>query len=183
MAGPDYLHDQWLVLRCQEGDSAALDELVGRWQERLWRHAWRLTGDEAGAWDAVQEAWLTMSAKLRTLQDPAAFPAWAYQVVTHKSRDWRRAEDRRRGHLAGYREQAPETPEDPVAALDRCRSLQEAMDRLGGQDRAILALHYLDGFSIETIAGVLEIAPGTVKSRLHHARQRLRRLLEASDHD
>ena len=57
--------DQLLVLRCQEGDIAAFEQLVNRWQERLWRHAWRLTGDESAAWDALQEAWIGMSRGLQ----------------------------------------------------------------------------------------------------------------------
>jgi RNA polymerase sigma factor (sigma-70 family) len=96
MSREDRINDELLVLRCQEGSVAAFDELVGRWQERLWRHAWRLTGDENAAWDALQEAWIGISWALGRLEDAAAFPAWAYQIVSNKSRDWVRREQRRR---------------------------------------------------------------------------------------
>ena len=74
--------NELLVLRCQEGDVAAFEQLVERWQERLWRHAWRLTGDENAAWDALQEAWIGISRGLRRLAEPAAFPGWAYQRLS-----------------------------------------------------------------------------------------------------
>ena len=51
----DRLNDELLVLRCQGGDAKAFEALVGRWQQRLWRHAWRLSGDESAAWDACRK--------------------------------------------------------------------------------------------------------------------------------
>ena len=62
--------DELLVLRCQEGDAGAFDELIGRRQERLWRHAWRLTGSRDAAWDALQEAWITVCRDIRGLEEP-----------------------------------------------------------------------------------------------------------------
>ncbi len=53
MKSRDQIQDELLVLECQTGDSKAFEELVDRWQERLWRHAYRLTGEEDAAWDAV----------------------------------------------------------------------------------------------------------------------------------
>jgi len=58
MSRRERIEDELLVLRSQEGDASAFEQLVGRWQERLWRHAWRLTGNEDAAWDALQEAWI-----------------------------------------------------------------------------------------------------------------------------
>ena len=82
MSQQDRLNDELLVLRCQEGDAEAFELLVGRWQRRLWRHAWRLTGDESTAWDAVQETWVGISRGISRLVDPAVFSAWAYRIVT-----------------------------------------------------------------------------------------------------
>jgi hypothetical protein len=84
----DRLNDELLlVLRCQEGDTEAFEQLVGRWQKRLWRHARRLVDDDSAAWDAVQETWIGISQGIGRLADAAAFPAWAYQVVSNKCRD------------------------------------------------------------------------------------------------
>ena len=96
MDARERIADELLVLRCQEGDIAAFEQLVERWQERLWRHAWRLTGDENAAWDALQETWIGISRGLGRLVEPAAFPGWAYQIVSHKCRDWLRRQRRHR---------------------------------------------------------------------------------------
>src|ERR1035441_2435752 len=98
------IEDELLVLRCQEGDTAAMETLVLRWQERLWKHARRLCANDEAAWDVLQESWLAMSRKMRSLGDPAAFPGWAYQIVSNKCRDWVRQEVRGRHAIEAYRE-------------------------------------------------------------------------------
>jgi RNA polymerase sigma-70 factor, ECF subfamily len=172
--------DELLVLRCQEGDAAAFEELVGHWQERLWRHAWRLTGDENAAWDVLQEAWLGISRGLRRLDEPGAFPGWAYQIVSHKCRDWLRRQRRQRWLVAQYGEQVQESY-DPHQADEQYASLKEALAHLSGADRAIVSLRYEDQFDTAEIAAILGVPEGTVKSRLFYARKRLRNFLEDSD--
>jgi len=174
--------DELLVLWAQEGAVAALSGLVERWQERLWRHAWRLTGDEQAAWDVLQEAWIVISRGIGRLGDPSAFPAWAYRITSNKARDWiRRRQCMRRADMVyGQRWRAAENGGNPTDGPGA--DLREALANLPGCDRAILSLRYEDDFSIAEIAAILEIPPGTVKSRLHHARQRLRRFLE-ENHD
>ena len=138
----DQIYDQVLVLRCREGDEEAFGQLMDRWQERLWRHAFRLSGHEDAAWDILQESWLGISRGIQRLQDPAAFPGWAYRIVSNKCRDWIRREQRRR------------------------QGVQDYADR------------YEQGFDTAEIAGILGIPEGTVRSRLHYTRKRLRALLE-----
>jgi len=171
------IEDELLVLRSQEGDVAAFDELVGRWQERLWRHAWRLLGDEDAAWDALQEAWIGISRGIRRLEDAAAFPAWAYRITSNKCRDRIRRERRRRRAVETYSEQVRQTDDD-ARADDRIADLREALARLPGRDRAILSLRYEEGFDTAATAAILRVPEGTVKSRLHYARKRLRKFLE-----
>jgi RNA polymerase sigma-70 factor, ECF subfamily len=180
MNARDRITNELLVLRCQEGDVAAFEELVERWQERLWRHAWRLTGDENAAWDVLQEAWMGISRGLRRLAEPAAFPGWAYQIVSHKCRDWLRRQRRQRHidelYSAEVHESYESTPEPAPFA-----NLKEALAQLSGPDRAILALRYEDEFDTAEIAAILGIPDGTVKSRLFYARKRLRNFLEDSN--
>jgi RNA polymerase sigma-70 factor (ECF subfamily) len=172
------IEDELLVLRSQEGDVAAFDELVDRWQERLWRHAWRLLGNEDAAWDALQEAWIGISRGIRRLEDPAAFPAWAYRITSNKCRDRIRRERRRREAVAAYFDQIRHAEEEASACEERSADLREALSRLPGRDRAILSLRYQEGFDTAEIAEILRVPEGTVKSRLHYARKRLRKYLE-----
>jgi RNA polymerase sigma-70 factor (ECF subfamily) len=171
--------DELLVLRCQEGDADGFEELLGRWQERLWRHAWRLTGDEAAAWDVLQETWIAVARDVARLEDAAMFPGWAYRITSNKCRDWIRREVRRRRADEVYPQQVVEaqgeTGDSPQVA-----SLKEALARLSGEDRAILALRYEEAFDTAEIAEIIGVPPGTVKSRLYYARQRLRQFLEES---
>ena len=167
-----------LVLRCQQGDAGAFDELVGRWQERLWRHAWRLTGSRDAAWDAIQEAWITVCRDIRGLRDPAAFPSWAYRITSNRCHDWIRKESRQRRTDRAYAEQADRVENETRGARHRSADLEEALARLPGRDRAILSLRYEEEFDVAEIAKILQIPPGTVKSRLYYARERLRHYLE-----
>ncbi len=174
----DQIYDQMLVLRCQEGVGAAFEELVARWQERLWRHAWRLTGNEEAAWDALQEAWISMSAGIGRLRDTAAFSAWAYRIVGNKSRDWVRRESRRRTALHAWEEDRHRRAEERSVTSDRGADLREAIERLPGDIRALLSLHYEEGFKMHEIGAILGVSEGTVKSRLYGARQELRKKME-----
>ncbi len=170
------INDELLVIRVQEGAAEAFTELVQRWQDRLWRLAWRLTDDEQAAWDVLQDAWIVISRRIRRLADPAAFPAWAYRITSNKSRDWirRRRRIRRADEAYGGRRREADSGGNPTQHAN----LRDALADLSGRDRAILSLRYEDDFSTAEIAEILGIPSGTVKSRLHYARQRLRQFLE-----
>jgi RNA polymerase sigma-70 factor, ECF subfamily len=182
MSQNDRLNDELLVLRCQEGDTQAFELLVGRWQQRLWRHAWRLTGDESAAWDAIQEAWIGISRGIRRLADAAAFPAWAYQIVSNKCRDSVRRERRRREATETYSQWMQREEQEIAIAEAQHSNLKEALEQLSGPDRAVLSLRYEEDFDTAEIACILGVPEGTVKSRLFYARQRLRKYLE-KDHE
>jgi RNA polymerase sigma-70 factor (ECF subfamily) len=165
--------DELLVMRCQDGDAEALDMLVGRWQKRLWRHAFRLTGREDAAWEVLQEAWLGIVRGIGRLADPACFRRWAYRIVTHKATDWIRRRRRGEGNVAA--------PVAPVPAdADAATDMQTVLASLPPEQRALVSLRYLEELSVIEIAEILDIAAGTVKSRLHDARAALRRAWQRS---
>lgn len=173
------IRDELLVMGCQQGDEGAFSALVVRWQERLWRHARRLTEDEDAAYDVLQEAWLAIGKGLPRLHDAGSFPAWAYRIVTNKCRDWLRRERRRKRRQELYADAMPEAQfSDTPDCGERVEDLREAMRHLPGPDRALLALKYEEGFNTAAIADVLGIPEGTVRSRLNHARNRLKALME-----
>jgi DNA-directed RNA polymerase specialized sigma24 family protein len=178
MRTPDDVYDELLVIRCQEGDAAALAELVQRWQPRLARQAMRLTGRGDEAADVLQEAWLAIVRGIRRLDDPACFRRWAYRILTNKCADWTRRRRRERatqvslvGEPAGS---GPPLcpPQDDVAAI------RAALRTLPRHEKAILAMFYLDSMPVRLIADALSLPEGTVKSRLYHARNHLKEVLE-----
>ncbi len=171
--------DELLVLRCQDGEANAFEELVGRWQRKLLRHALHLTGDADGANDVVQEAWFAIVRGIGRVDDPTRFPAWAYRIVTHKAADWIRRRQRRRAV-----EDALEPPRATVSsegANDDVDALRAALRELPRDARVALSLHYLDGLGVRDMARALGIPAGTVKSRLFNARNKLKQVLERKE--
>ena len=175
------IQDELLVLQCQDGDGEAMKTLIRRWQPRLGRLAWRLTGEREAARDIVQDAWLAIVRGLRRLDDPARFRSWAYRIVGNKCADWTRRRIVHRAAADKLRdtvESASGDPSNRAAAASEVDRLRAALRTLPDEQRAILSLHYLDGMGVSEIAGVLSVPRGTVKSRLHHARSRLKQTLE-----
>ncbi len=176
----DDIFDEWLVLRCQDGEADALRELVTRWQPRLLRHARHLVGQSDEAGEVVQEAWLAIIRGIPRLRDPAAFRSWVYRIVSRRCADWVRRRQRDRA-ITPQTTTAPDTPAPTTVADSDCDELTDlrcAIRHLPAQQRTVLALHYLDGLSVREVAGALDIPQGTVKSRLHHARNTLREVIE-----
>ncbi len=178
------IQDELLVLQSQEGDAEALGSLIKRWQPRLGGLAWRLTGEREAARDIVQEAWLAIVRGLNRLDDPARFRSWAYRIVRNKCADWTRRRVARRAAAKDLQAEAATACDQATSqtgsAGDVAR-LREAMSNLPPEQKAILSFHYLDGMTIAEIARVLDVPKGTVKSRLHYARNRLKRTLERNE--
>ncbi|UCG56308.1 MAG: RNA polymerase sigma factor [Phycisphaerales bacterium] len=170
----DQLIDEILVMDCQSGRVKAMEVLVSRWQKRLWRYAYRLTGDSGAAWDVTQESWLSIIRGIRRLNDPARFKAWVYRIVTNKVNDWIRKSKALPRCEAGTIDQE-QTVQEQVRS-DSTSDLHIIMRRLPAQHRTILSLYHLEGLGIAEVARVLQIPTGTVKSRLHKARRQLKKL-------
>ena len=187
ISGAEQVRDQVLVLRCQQGDVGAFEELVARWQRRLWTHARRLTGDPDAAWDVLQESWIAMLRGLDHLDDPAAFPTWAFRIVGCQCAQWvrQRQRDRRRdeqvpANVPAGTAGSSQPPEVALEALERSQALDRALATLDFEHRQALVLFYLDGLTLAATAHAMAVPEGTVKSRLHHARAQLRRIMETS---
>lgn len=174
----DDIRDEWLVLRCQESDTAALGELVERWHPRLLRYAKRLTGLPDAAGDVVQATWVAILRGLSRLDDPACFRRWAYQIATHKCADWIRERQRDRTGSSTFAGEPRDERSTVENTQDDTSMIREALKHLPVDSRAILSMHYLDEMPLTEIADALSLPLGTVKSRLHYARLKLKGNLE-----
>ena len=168
-----------LVLRAQGGQEDAMGLLVRCWQERLLRHAKRLTGRDDAGRDVLQEAWLQIARGLPGLEDPASFGPWAYKIVTRRCAKWVQREQRRRQveREAAAQLGSNADAQAAVSTADDADAVRVALRRLPAEQQAILELRYVEDFGIAQIAEALDLPPGTVKSRLFHARQQLRDLI------
>ncbi len=171
--------DELLVMRCQGGSRECFDLLVRRWQRRLWRYARRLIGSNDAAWDVMQETWIVILRQIRKLSDPAWFAAWAYRIVRNKCADHCRRANRQR-NLTDALAERQRANDDPPQEGPR-DAVAEALRRLPPDRQELLTLRYGQDLNIIEIAVVLGIPAGTVKSRLHHAREQLRQILEGDE--
>lgn len=175
-----------LVRQAQVGSVLAFRRLAGRWNRKLVAHAWRLLGDFDQANDAAQGAWVEIALGLMRLRDPIAFPAWAYRITTRQATAIirRRQSDRR---LANALEQAAETEPAAVHGQETPASdiaaLHEAIRNLPPAQRAALALHHFENLSVAEVAVALDAPVGTIKTRLMHARLKLRAALKGDTND
>ena len=167
--------DEYLVVSARLGDRAAFGRLAARWQKKLLVHAWRLTGDEQMAQDAVQEGWIEIVRGIGRLQDSRAFPAWAYRIVTRRcARLIGRVQRGRRLDAALAAETGAEAGDSgPSTGVD-VDLVRRALRRLPAPQQAAVALFYLEEMSIGEVAAALDAPMGTIKTRLMHARARLR---------
>lgn len=175
MAGGRIL-DEYLVVAAKAGDRRAFELLARRWERKLVAHAWRISGSVEQARDAAQAGWLEIVRSLRALQDERAFPAWAYRIVTRCCGRLVREAVRQRETLAEL--VLEPMPEEPGATSMDADRLCAALRTLPSDQRAAVALFYLEELSVAEVAVALDVPAGTVKTRLMHARRKLRAMLE-----
>ena len=171
--------NEYLVLRCQDGDVDALQDLISHWHSRLYGYALGQLKDPDAAKEATQESLVSISKSIHRLNDPASFPKWAYQIVIRRCADWQRKEIRwQKRHVTGSDstiEQAANRTAEPKTDIE---TLQRAIVLLEPELGNVIRLHYFDAFSLKEIGELLELPTGTVKSRLYYARKKLKQLLE-----
>jgi RNA polymerase sigma-70 factor (ECF subfamily) len=171
----DRIVDEYLVLRCQDGDQDALASLITRWQQSFLRFAMIVTNDPDLAADVVQDAWINIIKALPHLRDPVSFQAWAYRIVNNQCMDMIRKRKNPASETTVEMKQV-----SPIKVLEDRDQVQKLLSQLSQNHRSVLALHYLQGFDINDIATITRTSKGTVKSRLFNAREKFRVLLEDS---
>jgi RNA polymerase sigma-70 factor (ECF subfamily) len=179
----DQIYDELLILKCQTGDKAAFEELVERWEKRLWHYAYKVTGSDSAAWDIVQETWIGIIKGIRKLADAAVFPQWTFRILNNKCADWLR-----RRHLQ-YKldselSKGTQNESEARQSIDeKSELLYVAITKLSSEQRALLMLRYREDFDISQIAEILGVPEGTAKSRLHRTLNQLRQMVERTRND
>ncbi|WP_425236554.1 RNA polymerase sigma factor [Ulvibacterium sp.] len=174
---PNKVFDALLVLQYQSGDKKALGLLVKRHHAKLCRHSYWYTHDLDAAKDVVQDSWSIIITKLGSIRDPNAFGSWAMRIVTRKSLDFLNRNKNDREKLASYRN----TPHNLGAEEDKESDLirlENAIRLLPKNQQVVLRLFYTEEYSLKEISTILEISIGTIKSRLFHAREKLKTILK-----
>lgn len=183
MTGP--ADDDALVHAAQRGDRSALDQLLRRHQPQLYAVCRRITGNDADALDATQEALLALVRGLPRFDGRARFSTWAYRVATNASLDELRRRGRRAVPLADEALDARSahrsaSEPDPADAVVRRHEIDAALDQVALDFRAAVVLRDLCQLDYAEIAEVLEVPPGTVRSRIARGRAQLAAILDGN---
>jgi RNA polymerase sigma-70 factor (ECF subfamily) len=185
MNNPRAKHEdrEWI---CQtiDGDTESFGFLVRKYQDRLYNGMVQILRNESEAEDVVQDAFVLAFSKLDSFQGKSAFFTWLYRIAYNVAIT--RLRRRKRGvSLDGddsrVRLDFPDSgplPNDSIEKREEAIQLYDALDRLSSEHRSILVLREMEELDYDAIAEILELPVGTVRSRLHRARIRLRELLE-----
>ncbi len=167
-----------LVIRAQHGDEEAFTDLVATVGGRLHAVARRILRDVDLADDATQRALVAIWRDLPQLRDPERFEAWCYRVVVRACYSEGRANRVWAPDLRVLPSADLVAADGATVVIDR-DELERGFRRLSLEHRAVIVLHYYLDLPLDQIATILQLAPGTVRSRLHHAMRGLRAALEA----
>ncbi len=183
--------DAQLIAQALAGQTAAFGQLVQKYQDRLYNTVVHVAGNAEDAKDVVQEAFVQAFLKLESFHGASAFYTWLYRIAFNVAATHRRRRGAMRsaeqvaladGHLRNSLQEHPRNaadgPGERLEREERCRQVRHAISQLPEEHRVVLVLREMDGCCYETIAEILDLPVGTVRSRLHRARMQLREHLK-----
>lgn len=175
------LDDKRLVKRIQEGDRRAFEELLDRYETRIYRLALRQVGSVEEAEDVTQEIFLGIYHNIGGFRGASSLSTWIYRVAMNHCLEFRR---KRKLDCVPYDEEidlaAADWRDDPVQVttkLELTAQIEKALAKLSPLHRDVILLHEMQGLTYQECAEALDVPVGTVKSRLSNAFTRLREML------
>jgi RNA polymerase sigma-70 factor (ECF subfamily) len=184
--------DAVLLERVRGGDREAFGVLVSKYQDQVYNTCWRMCGHAEDARDLAQEAFFRAYQSIGSFHGRSGFYTWLFRIAMNLALSHRRKARYRRAQSLDQspncgaeaeplRDQVADGAAEPPAGRAMRAELHEQVERalntLDPDHRAVIVLRDIEGFDYAEIAQILDVAPGTVKSRLHRARLALRELL------
>ncbi|MBX3393891.1 MAG: sigma-70 family RNA polymerase sigma factor [Phycisphaerae bacterium] len=186
--------DASLLAACRRGEAAAYGELVRRYQDRVFNLCFRMCGSREDAEDHTQEAFVRAMQSLDRFAERSRFYTWVFRIAVNLVISDRRKSGRRTMYSLESRPDESEDghgrdsrranvksgvsqPHDQMVAAEQREAVSSALMKIDEEHRTVLVLRDMEGLNYEEIADVLDIPTGTVKSRIHRARQAIRDLL------
>ena len=181
--------DSDLVIAFQQGDKSALSDLMKRWHVHFCKFAYWYCKDSELAKDIAQESWTVIIKKINTLQNPNKFKSWAISIVNRKSVDFLRAKKREQNKLQKFHSEkfndfAEYKNDEGLDDKDKIKKkLLDAITQLPINQQVVLKLFYTEDYTLKEIGKQLNISLGTAKSRLFHAREKLKTNLKNKNYE
>ena len=171
--------DESLVAHYVAGEGRAFDEIVTRYERRVYAVAFRMCNDADAAKDVTQDVFVSALKTLRKFRGDAQLGTWFHRVAVNSSLDHLRRSKRRResGEVDPGVASTDPGPEELAAGASRAAEVRRALTKLSDEHRAVLVLCDLEGCDYAEVSKALDIPLGTVKSRIHRARLEMARLL------
>ena len=184
--------DHELVSLCKNGDIAAFEALVKKYQKKVFNIAFRMIGNYDDACEVAQDTFVSAYRSIKQFKGMSKFSTWLHTIAVNLSKNRRRQLGTRQYHeqfslndpLATEEgrinvETASADPDPPerLEQKETQQKIQDCINRLDDEFREVLILRDIQGFSYEEISSMLNIAEGTVKSRLFRAREEIKQLL------
>jgi RNA polymerase sigma-70 factor (ECF subfamily) len=179
------VEDRQLIEECLRGRLEAFNELVRRYQDRLFNAVFRFLDNAEDAQDVVQESFVSAWQALGRFKGDAKFFTWIYRIAINHAIDLKRKQKVSHSlevHL--HEEMQPMDPSSgsrPDEAAERgeeAERLKRALNLVSSEHRLVLILKDIDGMKYEEMAEALDVPIGTIRSRLHRAREELREILD-----
>jgi RNA polymerase sigma-70 factor, ECF subfamily len=177
-------HSMWLIAECIAGNEDAIDTLVREYEAGVFRLALSILGDAAEAHEVTQETFLSALRALPSYQEKKSFKAWLYTIALNQSRSHlrkRKIIERLRSTLTTiFRLETGKQglPEDAVIQSEKEAAIWHSLNQLDERHRIVVILRYFHEMPVTEISEILSVNEGTVHSRLHNAREKLRDALK-----
>lgn len=176
--------DEITLRRAQKGDARAFEELIGPYEQMVWRVCWHYVPHRENALDCAQEAMLKAWRSIAAYRGDCSIESWLYRICASVCLDYLRANRRHEAESTDAMREEGFDPVDerplPDQEMEKKQSrqaLREALGRLPEDMRTALILYALENRKYEDIARITGAAVGTVKSRINRARQKLEEML------
>jgi RNA polymerase sigma-70 factor (ECF subfamily) len=177
MKKTDRIDDRMYVIRAQLGDDEAFMKLVDHYSGRLLYYIRRLLEDEDRSDDVLQEVWLTAYKKINTLRDASAFSVWLYR--TARNRAIRLLRDESRYVFVEQFDESALIDDDRESLLfDDINKLHRVLKTLSSEQKEAMVLRFFEEMNYQEISEIVGCSIGTVRSRIHYAKQELRKKME-----
>lgn len=176
------MDDQRIITIIREGNKTYFEELVQKYQDKIYNLCRYMLENPQDAEDAAQDTFIKAYQGLKSYSPTASFYTWLYRIAVNTCLDHKRKfsfqslffSSDKENYIDSFPSQAP-SPESAYATSQSMHALQAALNTLSSKLLVVIVLKEMEGFSYEEIAEILDVSVGTVKSRISRAREELKK--------